>query len=111
MYLLILPNSVYYTRIATPLPVITSSTLTEFIQSKQLEGVTQLTLTQLEQRQRWKTEDLQKLLSSDAYRKQNTNFKWITLLMLYQGCRPSEACQFQVPDIKQSGALHSVIGL
>ncbi|MGR6859708.1 DUF6538 domain-containing protein [Aliivibrio salmonicida] len=37
-------------KIATPLPVITSATLTDFIQSKKLEGVTQLTLTQLEQR-------------------------------------------------------------
>ena len=37
-------------KIATPLPVITSVTLTDFIQSKKLEGVTQLTLTQLEQR-------------------------------------------------------------
>ncbi|KAB2822766.1 site-specific integrase, partial [Aliivibrio finisterrensis] len=35
---------------ATPLPVITSVTLTNFIQSKKLEGVTQLTLNQLEQR-------------------------------------------------------------
>ncbi|MEZ8773757.1 DUF6538 domain-containing protein [Vibrio sp. 10N.247.310.17] len=33
-------------KIATPLPVITSVTLTDFIQSKQLEGVTQLTLNQ-----------------------------------------------------------------
>ncbi|MDD9156708.1 tyrosine-type recombinase/integrase [Aliivibrio sp. S4TY2] len=165
----------------TPSPGITTNTLTEFIQSKQLEGVTQLTLNQLEQRcndflgylnelnadrptnsiamhyrdrllkrklssktlkdyiaanrqffnwclahelitanpfavvktssknaksaqeqrQRWKSEDLQKLFSNDAYRKQNTDFKWITLLMLYQGCRPSEACQLQVRDIKQ----------
>jgi hypothetical protein len=35
--------------------------------------------------------DLQTLFSSNAYRKQNTDFKWINLLMLYQGCRPSEA--------------------
>ncbi|MDD9178012.1 MULTISPECIES: DUF6538 domain-containing protein [Aliivibrio] len=34
----------------TPSPGITTNTLTEFIQSKKLEGVTQLTLTQLEQR-------------------------------------------------------------
>ncbi|EOK5701596.1 site-specific integrase [Vibrio vulnificus] len=54
-----------------------------------------------EERQRWKLTDLKRLFSSDAYRKQSSQFKWITLIMLYHGCRPSEACQLQVQDIEQ----------
>ncbi|HIF9075058.1 TPA: tyrosine-type recombinase/integrase [Photobacterium damselae] len=54
-----------------------------------------------DERLRWKLADLKRLFSSDAYRKQSVQFKWITLIMLYHGCRPSEACQLQVRDIEQ----------
>lgn len=54
-----------------------------------------------EERQRWKLADLKRLFSSEAYRMQSVQFKWITLIMLYHGCRPSEAYQLQVRDIQR----------
>lgn len=53
-----------------------------------------------DQRQRWKLHELKRLFSSEGYRKQSPQFRWITLIMLYQGCRPSEVCQLQVRDIE-----------
>ncbi|WP_255555610.1 integrase [Enterovibrio paralichthyis] len=56
-----------------------------------------------DERQRWDLTDLKRLLQSDAYTKQSQQFKWITLLMMYQGCRPSEVCQLRVQDIQLDG--------
>ncbi|WIH22483.1 tyrosine-type recombinase/integrase [Photobacterium damselae] len=56
-----------------------------------------------DERQRWNLTDLKRLLQSDVYQKQSQQFKWITLLMMYQGCRLSEACQLRVQDIQLDG--------
>lgn len=53
------------------------------------------------QRRRWKATELKKLFSSQAYRAQGEQFDWITKLQMHQGCRPSEACQLRVGDIRQ----------
>ena len=52
------------------------------------------------QRRRWKTVELKKLFSSRAYREQGEQFDWVTKLQMYQGCRPSEACQLRIKDIQ-----------
>ncbi|MEZ8908031.1 tyrosine-type recombinase/integrase, partial [Vibrio atlanticus] len=52
------------------------------------------------QRRRWKAIELKKLFSSHAYREQGEQFDWITKLQMHQGCRPSEACQLRIKDIK-----------
>ncbi|MGF1762640.1 tyrosine-type recombinase/integrase [Aliivibrio kagoshimensis] len=52
------------------------------------------------QRRRWKAVELKKLFSSRAYQEQGEQFDWITKLQMHQGCRPSEACQLRIKDIK-----------
>ncbi len=52
------------------------------------------------QRRRWKAIELKKLFSSRAYQEQGEQFDWITKLQMHQGCRPSEACQLRIKDIK-----------
>tara|TARA_R110002033_G_scaffold171095_1_gene216027 strand:- start:3677 stop:4489 length:813 start_codon:yes stop_codon:yes gene_type:complete len=44
-------------------------------------------------RQRWQPEQLKHVLQSQDFIDKSQDFKWITLLMLYHGLRPSEACQ------------------
>lgn len=44
--------------------------------------------------------ELKKLFSSAAYQAQGAQFDWITKLQMHQGCRPSEAGQFRIKDIK-----------
>lgn len=51
-----------------------------------------------EQRIRWSLDDINKLLRH-TYSQQNIEFKWTTLLLLYSGMRPSEACQLRLADI------------
>ncbi|MDN3684856.1 hypothetical protein QW180_19925 [Vibrio sinaloensis] len=43
---------------------------------------------------------LQRMLQKN----QGEQFDWITKIQMYHGCRPSEACQLRVSDIKR-GAL------
>ncbi|MGI2176286.1 site-specific integrase [Shewanella sp. OMA3-2] len=50
-------------------------------------------------RQRWQPEQLKHVLQSQDFIDKHPDFKWITLLMLYQGLRPSEACQLHSNDI------------
>jgi integrase len=50
-------------------------------------------------RERWQQRDLQTLLSHKEFLKTGNDFKWVTLLMMYQGLRPSEACQLRIADI------------
>jgi integrase len=52
------------------------------------------------QRRRWKAVELRTLFSSRAYKEQGEQFDWITKLQMHQGCRPSEACQLRIKDIK-----------
>ena len=50
-------------------------------------------------RQRWQPEQLKHVLQSQDFIDTQADFKWITLLMLYHGLRPSEACQLHSNDI------------
>ncbi|WP_351019624.1 tyrosine-type recombinase/integrase [Shewanella sp. AC91-MNA-CIBAN-0169] len=50
-------------------------------------------------RQRWQPEQLKHVLQSQDFIDKQADFKWITLLMLYHGLRPSEACQLHSNDI------------
>jgi integrase len=50
-------------------------------------------------RQRWQPEQLKHALQSQDFIDKHPDFKWITLLMLYHGLRPSEACQLRSNDI------------
>ena len=50
-------------------------------------------------RQRWQPEQLKHALQSQDFIDKSQDFKWITLLMLYHGLRPSEACQLHSNDI------------
>ncbi|MEH6463742.1 MAG: tyrosine-type recombinase/integrase [Shewanella psychromarinicola] len=50
-------------------------------------------------RQRWQPEQLKHVLQSQDFIDKHPDFKWITLLMLYHGLRPSEACQLHSNDI------------
>ncbi|MBO1896902.1 tyrosine-type recombinase/integrase [Shewanella sp. BF02_Schw] len=50
-------------------------------------------------RQRWQPKQLKHVLQSQDFIDKHPDFKWITLLMLYHGLRPSEACQLHSNDI------------
>ena len=50
-------------------------------------------------RKRWEIADLTTLIGSVLYEETTDDFKFATLLMLYQGLRPSEACQLTLKDI------------
>jgi len=50
-------------------------------------------------RQRWQKGELETLVNSTKYHNTDDEFKLATLLMLYHGLRPSEACQLTLKDI------------
>jgi len=52
-------------------------------------------------RQRWQPNELKQLFKSCAFKERSSELKWVTLLMLYHGLRPSEACQLLVKDITE----------
>ena len=57
-------------------------------------------------RSRWQTNELNLLIQSDAFKAKDKYFQWITLVLLYQGLRPSEACQLYTDDIiEQNGII------
>ncbi|AGU98202.1 tyrosine-type recombinase/integrase [Vibrio campbellii] len=51
------------------------------------------------QRPRWGMQELKRLFGSQIFKEQSQSFHWATLVMFYQGCRPSEACQLKVKNI------------
>ncbi|MGR5501996.1 tyrosine-type recombinase/integrase [Vibrio sp. DNB22_10_4] len=51
-------------------------------------------------RARWKAPELKALFASKAYQAKGEQFDWITKIQMYQGCRPSEACQLRLEDIR-----------
>jgi integrase len=51
-------------------------------------------------RNRWTASELKKLIRSTAFTDSTTDFKWVTLIMLYGGLRPSEAYQLKPSDIQ-----------
>jgi integrase len=52
-------------------------------------------------RNRWTASELKRLIRSTPFNDSTADFKWVTLMMLYGGLRPSEACQLLSSDIKQ----------
>lgn len=59
-------------------------------------------------RQRWYPKDLCFLVNSDEYKQVDTDFRWVTLLLLHHGLRPSEACQLRTDDIVQQGGIYCI---
>ncbi|MDD1795537.1 hypothetical protein LRP50_20630 [Enterovibrio sp. ZSDZ42] len=46
-----------------------------------------------------------KLYRSTSFQAQSMQFKWVTAILLYQGLRPSEACQLRVTDIRSEDGV------
>lgn len=57
-------------------------------------------------RQRWYSKDLCFLVNSDEYKQVDTDFRWVTQLLLHHGLRPSEACQLRTNDIVQQDGIY-----
>ncbi|HAV1411532.1 tyrosine-type recombinase/integrase [Vibrio parahaemolyticus] len=53
-------------------------------------------------RPRWGLKEVKRLFSSRAFNEQSLSFRWATKVIYFHGCRPSEACQLSVADIKIS---------
>ncbi|MGR5268874.1 tyrosine-type recombinase/integrase [Vibrio astriarenae] len=53
-----------------------------------------------EQRERWSNKEIKALLNTAEFQKASYSLKWTTMLLIYMGLRPSEACQLTVNDIK-----------
>ncbi|MCW3172362.1 tyrosine-type recombinase/integrase [Shewanella subflava] len=51
-------------------------------------------------RLRWQPSQIKQVLNSTAFIDKSHDFKWITLLMMYGGLRPAEACQLHIHDIE-----------
>jgi integrase len=60
-------------------------------------------------RQRWQPEQLKHVLQSQDFIYKHPDFKWITLLMLYHGLRPSEACQLRSNDITVIDSINVIL--
>ncbi|PSW06775.1 site-specific integrase [Photobacterium lipolyticum] len=56
-------------------------------------------------RQRWQKHELKRLFQSAEFKAKDAGFKWATLLMLFHGLRPSEACQLRVEDICEQDGM------
>jgi len=59
-------------------------------------------------RQRWYSQELFALINSDEYKQVGLDFQWVTLLLLHQGLRPSEACQLRTDDIVLMDGEHCI---
>ncbi|ALR18515.1 tyrosine-type recombinase/integrase [Vibrio natriegens] len=53
-----------------------------------------------DQRERWSNEEVKTLLASNLFKASSCSLQWTTLLLIYMGLRPTEACQLTVNDIK-----------
>lgn len=56
-------------------------------------------------RQRWQKHELKRLFQSAEFKAKDAAFKWVALLMLFHGLRPSEACQLRVEDICEQDGM------
>ncbi len=56
-------------------------------------------------RQRWQLIELKLLFQSNAFKTKDKYFQWITLVLLFQGLRPGEACQLYTDDIIEQDGL------
>ncbi|MFS1983421.1 tyrosine-type recombinase/integrase [Vibrio breoganii] len=61
-----------------------------------------------DERMRWSTVELCQLMQSPPFKSTNDSLKWVTLLQLFMGLRPSEACQLHTRDICLSGSIPSI---
>ncbi len=50
-------------------------------------------------RRRWQIDELTLLIQSSEFKAQDKFFKWITLVLIFQGLRPGETCQLYTDDI------------
>jgi len=50
-------------------------------------------------RRRWQINELKLLFQSNEFKTKDKYFKWITLVLLFQGLRPGETCQLHTSDI------------
>lgn len=63
---------------------------------------------EISSRQRWYSKELGTLINSDEYKQVDIDFQWVTLLLLHQGLRPSEACQLRTDDIVMMDGEHCI---
>ncbi|MDP5145924.1 tyrosine-type recombinase/integrase [Shewanella sp. ULN5] len=61
-----------------------------------------------QERDRWDTSELKRLIHSAEFKDSTADFKWVTRLMLYGGLRPSEACQLTPSDIVVIEGIHCI---
>ncbi|MFS1423112.1 tyrosine-type recombinase/integrase [Shewanella sp. 10N.286.48.B5] len=61
-----------------------------------------------QERDRWDTSELKRLIHSAEFKDSTADFKWVTRLMLYGGLRPSEACQLKPSDIVVIEGIHCI---
>ncbi|OBT19265.1 hypothetical protein A9264_14810, partial [Vibrio sp. UCD-FRSSP16_10] len=55
-----------------------------------------------DQRSRWSESELHTLIHHPAFNNASKSLFWITLLQLYMGLRPSEACQLRTIDVRHN---------
>lgn len=58
-----------------------------------------------EERLRWSLSELEFFFNHHAFKQSSTSVQWVSLLQLYMGLRPSEACQLRVRDVSISNDL------
>ncbi|GEA62548.1 tyrosine-type recombinase/integrase [Vibrio comitans] len=61
-----------------------------------------------EERLRWSKDELEHLFNHHEFKQSCPSVQWVSLLQLYMGLRPSEACQLRVSDISISTPIPSV---
>ncbi len=61
-----------------------------------------------EERLRWSKEELEQFFNHREFKQSCPSMRWVSLLQLYMGLRPSEACQLRVRDVLISNPIPSV---
>ncbi|MCG9627423.1 tyrosine-type recombinase/integrase [Vibrio mediterranei] len=59
-----------------------------------------------EQRKRWTLKDLTRFFHAHQFENRDTEFQWISRLLLLSGARPSEICQLKLSDIQCQRGIH-----
>lgn len=59
-----------------------------------------------EQRERWSKTELKKFFEDHHFQGMDEEFRWISIILLYSGMRPSEVCQLQISDIRKESGIH-----
>ncbi|MPW38096.1 site-specific integrase, partial [Vibrio sp. B1Z05] len=58
-----------------------------------------------DERIRWSAAELQQLTQSSYFQSATDSLKWVTMMQLYMGLRPSEACQLETHDVSLSSTI------